>query len=151
MVKAQVQRRKQLRWFVVRSLNEGFTNKNMSISQREGIIVCLPKGDKPREYLKNWRPISLLNVSYKIGSACIARRIKTVLGNIINEDQTGFVAGRYIGDNIRLIYDVIHHLEAKNSNGLLVALDFEKAFDSVNWTFIDKVLKAYGFGEDLCQ
>lgn len=79
----------------------------MSISQREGVIVCLPKGDKPREFLKNWRPISLLNVTYKIGSSCIANRIKKELPNLISEDQTGFIAGRFIGDNLRLLYDTI--------------------------------------------
>ena len=137
--------------FVVRSLNEGFEKKEMSITQREGIIICIPKGDKPREYLKNWRPISLLNVVYKIGSSAIANRIKTVLPNLINEDQTGFVPGRYIGDNIRLIYDIIHHLESENQPGLIVSIDFEKAFDSVNWKFMNTVLEKIGFGNDIMQ
>ena len=53
----------------------------------------------------NWRPISLLNVVYKIGSAAIANRINTMLPELINEDQTGFMSGRYIGDNLTLIYD----------------------------------------------
>ena len=137
--------------FVVKSLNDGFHNKKMSITQREGIIICIPKGEKPREFLKNWRPISLLNVVYKIGSACIANRIKKTLPKLINEDQTGFVQGRYIGDNIRLIYDMIHYLEKENKPGLLVSIDFEKAFDSIDWNFMFKVLKRYGFGNDLIQ
>jgi hypothetical protein len=137
--------------FVVRSLNEGFENKKMSITQREGIIVCLPKGDKPREFLKNWRPISLLNVTYKIGSSCIANRIKTMLPNLINEDQSGFVSGRYIGDNLRLLYDITHYLKKNNIPGLLVSLDFEKAFDSISWKYMQKVLKLFGFGENICQ
>jgi exonuclease III len=142
---------RQIGSFVVRSLNQGFINKEMSISQREGIIVCLPKGDKPREYLKNWRPISLLNVTYKIGSSCIANRIKTVLPSLIDEDQTGFMSGRYIGDNLRLLYDVIHYLKENDKSGLLVSIDFEKAFDSVDWNYMNKVLKLFGFGETLCQ
>jgi hypothetical protein len=142
---------KQLGMFIVRSLNEGFIKKEMSITQREGIIVCLPKGDKPREYLKNWRPISLLNVVYKIGSSCIASRIKTVLPSLIHEDQTGFVSGRYIGDNLRLIYDVTHLLKEKRLPGLLVSLDFEKAFDSISWKYMHQVLQVFGFGEDICQ
>jgi hypothetical protein len=142
---------RQLRVFVVRSLNEGFDKGQMSITQREGIIVCLPKGDKPREYLKNWRPISLLNVVYKIGSSCIANRIKSVLPQLISADQTGFVPGRYIGDNLRLIYDITHHLKENQTQGLLVALDFEKAFDSVNWKYMHKVLEMFGFGEQLRQ
>ena len=94
--------------FVVRSLNEGVAKVEMSIAQKEGKIICLPKGDKPREHLKNWRPISLLNVTYKIGSSCIANWLKTLLPNLISEDQTGFVAGRYIGDNPRLLYMIYY-------------------------------------------
>jgi len=70
---------------------------------------------------------------------------------LINEDQTGFMANRYIGDNIRLIYDLISYLYRENKPGLLLCLDFEKAFDSVDWKFMFKVLRAFGFGPDICQ
>ena len=142
---------KDLCQYVIRSLNEGFSNGRMSITQREGIIVCIPKGDRPREFLKNWRPISLLNVVYKIGSSCIANRIKNVLPDLINEDQTGFVPGRYIGDNLRLIYDIIYYLKNENQPGLLISIDFEKAFDSVDWHFMEKTLKHFGFGPDILR
>ena len=142
---------KQLGTFVIRSLNEGFNNKQMSITQREGIIICIAKGDKPREYLNNWRPISLLNITYKIGSSCIASRLKTVLPKLISEDQTGFIKGRYIGDNIRLLYDVIHYLKEHKLPGLLVSLDFEKAFDSVNWKYMNNVIIMFGLSENICQ
>lgn len=90
----------------------------------------------------------MLNVVYKIGSACIANRLKAVLPTLINEDQTGFIKNRYIGDNIRLIYDLIDYLQTFNKPGVLICLDFEKAFDSLSWTFMFKVLKAFGFGPD---
>lgn len=61
--------------FLLRSVNVGFEFGELSVTQKQGIISILPKGDKPREYLTNWRPISLLNVTYKIVSACIANRI----------------------------------------------------------------------------
>ena len=61
--------------FLVRSLNYGFSIGNLSETQKQGVISILPKSDKAREYLKNWRLISLLNVSYKIASSCIANRI----------------------------------------------------------------------------
>lgn len=77
---------KDLGHFVIKSLNEGFKSGKISITQREGIIICLPKGDRPREFIKNLRPISLLNVVYKIGSSCIANRIKRVLPDLIKED-----------------------------------------------------------------
>ena len=142
---------KDIGHFIIRSLNEGFDTGKMSITQREGIITCIPKGDKPREFLKNWRPISLLNVVYKIGSSCIANRIKKVLPELIHEDQTGFVPGRYIGDNLRLLYDIMHYLQNENLPGLLVSIDFEKAFDSVDWGFMEKVLKRFGFGKDIIK
>ena len=88
---------------------------------------------------------------YKIGSTCIANRLKRVLPSLISEDQTGFMANRYIGDNIRLIYDLISYLNKENMPGLLLCLDFEKAFDSVDWRFMFKVLHAFGFGPDINQ
>jgi len=100
----------QLDSFVVRSLNGGFRKGELSATQKEGVIICIPKGNKSKDLIKNWRPISLLNVVYKIGSACIAKRLKRVLPSLINEDQTGLMANRYIGDNIRLIYVLISYL-----------------------------------------
>ena len=60
-----------LKDFLVRAINDVFVNRKLPVSQRLGIIACLPKGDKPRQFIKNWRPITLLNVFYKIISACI--------------------------------------------------------------------------------
>ena len=142
---------KELGPLIVRSLNEAFRDGELSSTQKEGLITCVPKEDKPKEYLKNWRPISLLNVIYKIGSSCIANRLKNVLPQLINEDQTGFMTNRYIGDNIRLIYDLMNYLNSKNMPGLLLSLDFEKAFDSLDWDFMFKVLQAFNFGQDLCK
>lgn len=82
--------------FVVRSLNFGYQTGQLSITQRLGIITCIPKADKPRHFIKNWRPISFLNNVYKITSGTIAIRIKTVLHKLINNYQTGFLSGRYI-------------------------------------------------------
>ena len=62
--------------FLLRSLNYGLENNELSITQKEGIITCIPTSNKDRQYLKNWRPISLLNCSYKLASACLANRIK---------------------------------------------------------------------------
>ena len=142
---------RQLGGFVVRALNESFRDGELSVTQREGIITCIPKQDKPKHLIKNWRPISLLNVIYKIGSACIANRIKKILPTLINEDQTGFVPNRYMGYNIRMIYDIINYLDSNNLPGILINLDFEKAFDSLDWKFMYKVLKAFGFGRDICR
>ena len=142
---------RQLGGLVLRSINEGFSKGQMSNTQKEGVIICIPKSDSDRDKLRNWRPISLLNTVYKIGSCSIANRLKTVLPDIINDDQTGFVRNRYIGDNIRLIYDTISYLSLNNEPGLLLCLDFEKAFDSLDWNFLHKVLNAFGFKHDICR
>ena len=140
---------KQLGFFVVRSINYGFVHKELSVTQKQGIITCLPKGDKPRQFIKNWRPITLLNNIYKIASGSIANRLKQVLSKLINSDQTGFIQGRYIGENSRLIYDILHHAEENDIPGILLIIDFEKAFDSVSWTFIEKVFEYFKFGADI--
>ena len=79
----------------------------MSISQRRGVISLLPKEDANLLKLPNWRPITLLNVDYKIASKVIATRFEKVLDLLISPDQTGFLKGRYIGQNIRLVNDVV--------------------------------------------
>ena len=137
--------------FVVGSLNYGYNVGNLSVTQKQGIITCLPKGDKARHFLKNWRPISLLNTVYKIGSGVIASRIKKFLPILINTDQTGFISGRYIGENIRLLFDLMEYTEEKEIPGLLLLIDFEKAFDSVSWSFLNNVLKFFNFGESISK
>ena len=82
--------------FLVRSIQAAFSTGELSITQKRGVITCIPKGDKPRELLKNWRPISLLTSDYKIITSVMANRMKTVLCQIISPDQKGFLKGRYI-------------------------------------------------------
>lgn len=136
---------KDLGIYVLRSINEGYIKGELSITQKQGIIMCIPKGDKPREYLQNWRPITLLNVVYKIASGCIAERFKSVLNKIISEDQTGFLSGRHIAENIRLIADIMTYTENHNTPGMLYLIDFQKAYDSVSWDFLFEVLDFFQF------
>ena len=83
------------------------------------------------QYLKNWRPVTLLNVDYKIATKTIVLRIEKVLPHLINPTQTGYVKGRFIGESIRLILDIMEYTKHKDIPGVAVFLDFEKAFDSV--------------------
>ena len=124
---------RQIGYFVLRSLNSGYNNGKLSICQRQGIITCIPKENKPKQFLKNWRPLTLLDTVYKIASGAIANRTKGVLDKLINKDQTGFIKGRYIGENTRLIYDLMNYTEQNNIPGLMLLIDFEKAFDSLSW------------------
>ena len=137
---------RNLKVTIVNSLNHGYETGNLSISQKLGIIILLPKPDKDKRLLANWRPISLLNHVYKILSGALAERLKPTLPHIINTDQKGFVTGRYIGECIRNTYDIIEYAKSKSRAGLLLLIDFEKAFDSISHSFIIKCLKFFGFG-----
>ena len=123
---------KDLNAFLVRSINYGFQKGEMSVTQRRGVITCIPKENKPKRFIKNWRPITLLNTTYTIASSCVAERIKKILPKIIGEEQKGFLTGRYIGENIRMLYDVLAYTEAHDLPGIVMLIDFEKAFDLIS-------------------
>ena len=116
-----------------------------------GIITCIPKGDKLRNKLKNWRPITLLNSIYKFYSGIWANRIKKYLPKLIGDSQTGFVMNRFIDENTRLTLDILNESKFENTDGLLILVDFEKAFDSISWDFISKILKLFNFSEKTIQ
>ena len=98
--------------------------------------------------VKNWRPISLLNVDYKLLSKVLAKRMELILAKLIHTDQTGFISGRYIGQNIRLLSDIMEFSDCKKIQGILLLVDFEKAFDTLEWSFILKTLDAFNFGDN---
>ena len=116
----------KLKYFILRSLNYSYEHGEMLLSLRQCIINCLPKGHKSRQFLKNWRPISLLSIIYKLGSSAIANRIKKYMNKLISPEQSGFISGRYIGDNTRLIYDLMYCCENSDITGLLMLVDFQK-------------------------
>jgi hypothetical protein len=104
--------------YAIKSLDFAYENSLLSVSQKQGLITCLPKEGKPKHLLKNWRPISLLKVDYKIGSPYIAQRLKTVLKKLISNRQTGFQKGGYIGECTRLILDIIVRTKEEHIPGL---------------------------------
>ena len=95
---------RQLGHFIHKATLYSFEIGKLPSSQTIGIISLIPKGEKPKEYLDSWRPITLLNSIYKIISGVLAKRLNGVLPQIIHQDQCGFVPGRYIGDCIRITY-----------------------------------------------
>ena len=138
----------EIKELVLDALNYAFNTGKLSIDQRRGIISLIPKKDKQRTLLKNWRPISLLNTDYKLLSKSMARRMQSFLPKLIHGDQTGYIKNRFIGENIRVIDDVLRLTEIQNIPGLILLVDFEKAFDTIEWPYIKKVLDAFNFGED---
>ena len=130
------------------SYNEAFCKGSLSVSQKRGTITLIPKEDENLTELKNWRPISLLNIDYKILSKVLARRMENILPKLVHTDQTGliFVNGRYIGQSIRLLNDIMEYTDFKKLPGIFLFVDFEKAFDTIEWSFISNTLEVFKFG-----
>ena len=124
---------------LVDSLNYAYFHGELSNTQKQAVVTLTEKKDKDRRLIKNWRPISLLNVDVKIGSKAIAKRLEKVLPHIIHYDQNAFVKGRTIFDATQTISDVMDFTRARDYKSIMTAIDFEKAFDSINWNFFIKI------------
>ena len=109
----------------------------------------LTKKKKKQNKQTNEPGITLPNCHYNIATKLIANRIQKSLPNIINNDQTGFLKNRFIEENIRLIESIINHTNIEQIPGLLLFVDFEKTFDSIKWSFIEKTLRHFNFETSL--
>ena len=101
------------------------------MSQKQAVITFLEKKGKDRSSLENWRPISLLNVDTKIMTKVLAARIKEVRPSIMHHNQTGYIKDRFIGETVRSIFDIMDFTLDENIPGLMIFIDFHKAFDSL--------------------
>jgi len=110
-------------------------------------ITLLPKAEGANHPSK-FRPISLCNVIYKIITKVIANRLKPIMNLLIAPEQSGFVEGRQILDGIILIHEVTHSLKHSTTPGMLIKLDLSKAYDKLNWKFMERMLLAFGFSHD---
>ena len=114
-----------LKEIICESFNEGFDNGKLAATQCLSVITLIHKKDSRLE-LKNWRPISLLNHDYKILSCVLANRLKKIIPSIINTDQVGYIKGRYSGQNVRLIEDLIDFAEKTKKGGAILFWTFAK-------------------------
>ena len=141
-----------IKWLIMKVIDEAYDNCILPPSMRIGVISLIPKPKPPPELrlLKNWRPITLLNTDYKIFTHAIKNRIMQAVPQLISSSQSGFQPGKSTSDNLILMYLVLEYFQNNpEEEGLLLEIDYEKAFDSVEHDYLRETLKAMGFGERL--
>lgn len=128
-------------------LVEDFYKGNLDIQRLNyGAITLVPKV-KDAFNVRQFRPICLLNVSFKIFFNLLMNRFSGIADRIIDKGQTAFIKGRYILDGVVILHETLHELRRKKMRGVILKIDFKKAYDSVKWDFVEKVLRKKGFDE----
>ena len=110
------------------------------------VVITLLHKQGDRLEIKNWRPIMLLCVDYKIAAKAIANRLLSVLASVIHTDPACGVPGRNSAENVRLLHEIVAYANAKGTGGAVISLDQEKAFDRVEWSYLAQVLEKINFG-----
>ncbi|KAJ1118887.1 hypothetical protein NDU88_007074 [Pleurodeles waltl] len=128
---------------LIEVFNEARNRKQLPDSMREALIVVLPKPGRDPLDVKSYRPLSLLNTDCKLLGKILANRLLPYLSDLIHHDQSGFVPGRNTFLNIRRLIRILH--STTETEAVAVALDIEKAFDTLGWEYLIRTLKAFGF------
>ena len=132
-------------------INLAYENGELSKTQKLSYITLICKDETRADEMKCYRPISLLNIDYKIISKIITIRLGNILPKIIGIDQTCSVKGRSIFDNLHLIRNVMDYIDQKNLGASFICLDQEKAFDRVSRSYMLDTLTAFGFNENFLK
>ena len=96
---------------LVDSSNFSLENGEFSSSRKQAVITLIEKKYRDKRILKNWRPISLINVDAKIASKALALRVRNVIHELVRSDQTAYVKTGYIGESIRIVDDIVHGMQ----------------------------------------
>ncbi|MCH90331.1 RNA-directed DNA polymerase (Reverse transcriptase), partial [Trifolium medium] len=136
---------------VVNAVLEFFNFNRIMPNFNSNTVVLIPKVPNA-DSLNHYRPIAMANFKFKILSKILADRLALVLPDIISKEQRGFIKGRQIRDCICLTSEAINMLHCKSFGGnLAIKLDIAKAFDTIDWQFLLKVLQAFGFSSTFCN
>jgi hypothetical protein len=132
---------------VVAAIKGFFANGIMPQGINDTVIVLIPKNTEA-ESMADFRPISLCNVIYKIISKCLVNRLRPLLDNLISETQSAFIPGRLITDNAVIAFECFHKIQRSKepfNNHCAYKLDLSKAYDRVDWSFLERMLLKLGF------
>jgi hypothetical protein len=132
------------------NLSKYFYDGNLDIERlKYGIVTLLPKVDNAIE-MKNFRPICLSNVCYKIITKVLNNRLALCITKVISESQYGFIQGRYIMDGVVSLNEILHEVKKKKHSGVVLKIDFEKAYEKSTSIFCTACWKK-GFGNTWCD
>ena len=130
---------------VTHAVKDFFKTGKMLKAISNSLVTLIPKTDNAKT-IKEYRPISCCTTMYKVISKIITKRMSLVLDTIIDDAQSAFVPGKHIQDNIILAHELVRCYSRKHiSPRCMLKIDLQKAFDSVEWVFIDQILREYGF------
>jgi hypothetical protein len=109
-----------------------------------GVITLVPKL-KEANSIKQYCLICLLNVDYKVATIMLFNRLSPLTKEVIGDNQIGFIKGKNILEGVVVLHEVIHELKRSKSKGLILKIDFEKAYDKVRWDFLEEVMRGKDF------
>lgn len=133
------------------AIAEFFNGHSLPKSFTSTIISLIPKKPNPTS-MNDVRPISLCNFKYKIISKILCDRLAPLLNDVISDEQSGFVKGRLIVDNVLLAHDLINDIDRKTKGGnVVIKVDMAKAYDKLEWSFLIKVMAKMGFSQTFCN
>jgi hypothetical protein len=135
----------EVRKAVLDFLNRGVFDQSINST----FIALIPKLTTT-SCVSEFRPISLFNVLYKLISKVLANRLKQVLSSIISQYQSAFISSRLITDNILVVYEALHSMDMRmkgKKSYMAVELDMSKAYDHVEWSFLEAIVRRLGFAE----
>ncbi len=130
---------------------ECFTLGHLSQTMYKGIISMLYKGKGSRQDRSNWRPLTMLNVDYKILAKILTIRANLIMSKLVHPNQTCAIRGRDIRDGLLSLYNTVQTIIDEKLQGILLSIDHMAAFDVIEWNYIFESLKCYGFGANFVQ
>jgi len=125
-------------------LHEFHRNGRLAKGINSTFIALIPKVDSPQR-LNDFRPISLVGSLYKILAKVLANRLRMVIGSVISDSQSAFIKGRQILDGILVANEIVDEARRCKEELLLFKVDFEKAYDSIDWGYLQEVMLKMGF------
>lgn len=136
---------------MLRMVKDSMRNKTLPSSLYEANISLLLKGGREAVDPASYRPVALLNCDLKIITKVLATKLGRHISTIIHPNQTGFIPGRFSFSNVRLLLNTIYSVHGENTQAAILSLDAQKAFDQIEWPYMLKTLKQFGFGESFIE